>query len=162
MKERTARCCCGDVSITLRGDPERVLRCHCHYCQRRGNVFQTAAWFFEGQIIARTGETRVFNASSAESNIGVDYTFCVRCGSTVYWPFTLLSGLGIGEQGLYGVAVGCFEDPDFPAPTFEFWEKYRHPWVPKLEGAESYKEFPSPEKYTEIFEEVRKKMAQKR
>ena len=135
MKERTARCCCGDVSITLRGEPERVFRCHCHYCQRRtGNVFQTSAWFFEDQIIARTGETRVFNES--ENNQGVDYTFCVRCGSTVYWPFT-------GSlPGLYEVAVGCFEDPDFPAPTYEIWEQYRHPWVPELVSGESYKDFP--------------------
>lgn len=85
MKERIARCCCGDVSITLRGEPERVIRCHCHYCQRRtGNVFQTSAWFFEDQIIARTGETRVFNAS--ENNPGVDYTFPVRREGSAFIP----------------------------------------------------------------------------
>ncbi len=156
MKERTARCCCGDVSITLRGDPKRVFRCHCHYCQRRtGNVFQTSAWFFEDQIIARTGETRVFNAS--ENNKGVDYTFCIRCGSTVYWPIQML-------PGLYGVAVGCFEDPDFPAPTMDLrvHAQYRHSWVPELDVAEKYEDAPSPERFAAILEEVGKKMAQKR
>ena len=133
MKERTARCCCGDMSITVRGEPERVICCHCHYCQRRtGNVFQVSAWFVKDQIVSRTGETRVFNES--KSNPGVDYTFCARCGSTVYWrikPF----------PGLYGIAVGCFADADFPQPNFELHGKYRHSWVNKLEITDSYDEW---------------------
>ncbi len=154
MKERTARCCCGDVSITLHGDPKRVFRCHCHYCQRRtGNVFQTSAWFFEDQIIARTGETRVFNES--ENNQGVDYTFCVRCGSTVYWPFPMM-------PGLYGVAVGSFEDAAFPSPTYEAWEQYRHPWVPVLDSAESYQEDPPLERIVSLVEAARQKWGQTR
>ena len=133
MKERTARCCCGDMSITVRGEPERVICCHCHYCQRRtGNVFQTSAWFVEDQIVSRTGEARVFNES--ESNPGVDYTFCARCGSTVYWPIKPF-------PGLYGIAVGCFADADFPPPSFELHGKYRHSWVNKLEMADSYDEW---------------------
>ena len=135
---RTARCCCGDMSITLRGEPERVIRCHCQYCQRRtGNVFQVSAWFFEDQIVSRTGEVRVFNDS--ENNPGVDYTFCERCGSTVYWPIKPF-------PGLYGVAVGCFADASFPPPNLELHDKYRHAWVPDLDRAESYAEWPPPEK----------------
>ncbi len=138
MREHKAECCCGEVSITFRGEPERVLRCHCHYCQRRtGNVFQVSAWFFEDQIVSRTGETRVFNDSP--KNIGVDDTFCVRCGSTVYWPIKPF-------PGLYGVAVGCFADADFPAPNFELHLKHQHPWVQRLDVAESYEEWPPPEK----------------
>ncbi len=138
MKERTARCCCGEMSITLRGEPERVIRCHCQYCQRRtGNVFQVSAWFVEEQIASRTGEPRVFNDSAG--NPGVDYSFCTRCGSTVYWPIKPI-------PGLYGVAVGCFADPDFPPPNFELNDKYRHGWIEKLDIADSYNEWAPPEK----------------
>ncbi len=138
MKERTARCCCGDVSITLRGEPERVIRCHCQYCQRRtGNVFQVSAWFFEDQVVSRTGQTLVFNDS--ENNRGIDYTFCSRCGSTVYWPVKFI-------PGLYGVAVGCFADAGFPPPDLELNEKYRHAWVEKLDIPDSYEEFAPAEK----------------
>ena len=127
MRERTAQCACGDVSITVRGEPERVICCHCQYCQRRtGNVFQVSAWFFEDQIVSRTGEARVFNGS--ENNAGVDYTFCPRCGSTVFWPIRPF-------PGLYGVAVGCFANPDFPPPSLELHDKYRHAWVQDLELA---------------------------
>ena len=138
MMERTARCCCGDVSITLRGEPERVIRCHCQYCQRRtGNVFQTSAWFLEDQIVGRTGQTRVFNDS--EKNLGIDYTFCTRCGSTVYWPIKPF-------PGLYGVAVGCFADETFPQPEFELNTKYQHAWVGTLDITDSYEEWGPPEK----------------
>ncbi len=138
MRERSARCCCGDLSITFRGEPERVIRCHCQYCQRRtGNVFQVSAWFFEEQITSRTGEVRVFNDSP--TNPGIDYTFCERCGSTVYWPIKTF-------PGIYGVAVGCFTDPDFPRPDFELHEKRRHAWVPDLEIPDSYAEWAPIEK----------------
>ena len=138
MNERVARCCCGGLSIKLRGEPERVIRCHCPYCQRRtGNVFQVSAWFFEDQIVSRTGEPRVFNDSA--NNPGVDYTFCTRCGSTVYWPIKPF-------PGLYGVAVGCFADPGFPPPNFELHAKHRHAWVQDLDLADSYDEWPPGEK----------------
>ncbi len=155
MKERTARCCCGDLSITLRGEPLGGIRCHCHYCQRRtGNVFQTSVWFVEEQIVARTGDPRVFNES--ENNPGVDYTFCGRCGSTVYWPVPTII------PGFYGVAVGCFQDADFPSPPFEAWEQYRHPWVPVLDSAESYQEDPPLERIVSLVEAARQKWGQTR
>jgi hypothetical protein len=122
------------MTITLRGEPERVIRCHCQYCQRRtGNVFQVSARFFEDQIVSRTGETRVFNDS--ENNPGViDYTFCGRCGSTVYWPIKPF-------PGLYGVAVGCFADETFPKPNLELNAKYQHVWIQDFEGVDSFEEF---------------------
>jgi len=99
-------------------------------------VLQVSAWFFEDQIVERTGETRVYNESA--NNAGVDFTFCVACGSTVYWPIPALGGI-------VGIAVGCFADPDFPAPTQEFWDAKRHPWVLPVNGADRFAEFPPPE-----------------
>jgi hypothetical protein len=48
--------------------------------------------------------------------------------------------------GLYSVAVGCFEDASFPAPNFEYYEKFRHAWVPTVESADRYQEHPPREK----------------
>ena len=135
MTERIARCCCGDLSLTLQGEPERVIRCHCHYCQRRtGSVFQVSAWFFEDQIVSRTGSPRIFNDTDNNPSV-TDYSFCGRCGSTVYWTLR-------PYPGLYSIAVGCFEDANFPAPTFEHNWKFRHTWVPGLEFADRYEKFP--------------------
>ena len=52
----------------------------------------------------------------------------------------------VREPFLYGVAVGCFADPDFPPPNFELHEKQRHAWVQDLDLADSYEEWAPPEK----------------
>ena len=63
MRERTARCCCGDFSIVLSGEPHYVHRCHCDYCQRRtGSVFQVSCWYPEAQVVSRKGDHRVYQA----------------------------------------------------------------------------------------------------
>ena len=141
MKTRTACCCCGDLSMTVSGEPERVIACHCHYCQRRtGNVFQVSCWFFADQIVSRTGEGQPYRGPE---NMGIDYTFCPRCGSTVYWELSLL-GSAFDVQ-IFGIAVGSFADAD-PEPDLEIWTSLRHHWVPPLEGIDGYAEFPPNER----------------
>lgn len=139
MKTRTASCCCGDLSITVTGEPERVILCHCDYCQKRtGNVSQVSCWYFGDQIESRTGEPKIFN--DGPNNLGLDYAFCPRCGSTVYWEFTVFRPML--DVPLFGIAVGCFVDADFPEPDLEIWSSTRHPWVSPPEGVDSYDEFP--------------------
>jgi hypothetical protein len=142
-KRRTASCCCGDLSITLLGEPERVILCHCDYCQKRtGNVNQVSCWYYGDQIESRTGDPRIFN--EGPKNPEIDYTFCPRCGSTVYWEFKLFQrALNLS---LFGIAVGCFVEPDFPPPDLELWSSARHPWVTAPDGVDSYSEFPPPER----------------
>ena len=159
VKPRTASCCCGDLTITVSGEPRYVHRCHCDYCQKRtGSVFQVSCWYLDDQILARTGDPQVFEAhpdleeSFAQSGIGlppnpvIDYTFCKRCGSTVYWRIPLPPGVfGPSEVGVTAVAVGCFVDPDFPPPTEDHYVRNRHHWVEALEAGESYDELPPAE-----------------
>ena len=142
MKERMAYCCCGDLSITVSGDPERVLACHCDYCQRRtGNIMQVSCWFFEDQVISQTGDYEVYQGPD---NNGVEYRFCPTCGSTVYWLFTFLKDLV--DVPVFGIAVGCFAEPDFPIPDLEIWTDKKHHWLDKVDGADHYQEFPPPER----------------
>ena len=142
MKTRTARCCCGDLSITVSGDPERVIACHCDYCQRRtGNNFQVSCWYFGDQIVSRTGHGQAYRGPD---NPGVDYTFCPRCGSTVYWELSVFRD--IADVRVYGIAVGCFVDADFPKPDLEIWANKKHHWIGEIEGVDSYDEFPPGER----------------
>ena len=138
-KTRTASCCCGELSITLRGEPERVICCRCDYCQMRtGNVFQTSCWYWESQIESKTGtaeNSQIFN--EGPNNPGIDYTFCRRCGSTVYWEIKILARAA-SLRGIYGIAVGCFVDPDFPKPDLELYGRYRHHWIDALAGVDGY------------------------
>lgn len=91
-KRRTASCCCGELAITVISEPERVILGHCDYCQKRtGNVCQVSCWYYGDQIESRSGATRIFN--EGPNNPGIDYTFCERCGSTVYWEFSVFRPL---------------------------------------------------------------------
>ena len=46
MPSRDAACSCGQLRLTVEGDPVRISMCHCLACQRRtGSVFATLASF---------------------------------------------------------------------------------------------------------------------
>ncbi len=118
---RRAACSCGQLALTIEGEPVRISMCHCLECQRRtGAVISNQARFRREQI-AITGTATAWVRSSDSGN-ALTFHFCPVCGSTVYWE-------GQGFPGLVAVAIGTFADPDFPAPAISVWEDTRHPWV---------------------------------
>jgi hypothetical protein len=108
------------VSVT--GEPARVGICNCTQCQRRtGAAFAVGAFFPKGQISAVEGAYKTFGRSS-DSGRDLDYRFCPECGSTVFWNLA-------AAPELTAVAVGCFTDPAFPAPTRAIWAAHKLHWV---------------------------------
>ncbi len=155
---RTATCCCGDVSITVRGEPHHVHGCHCHYCQRRtGSVWQVSCWYFDHEIEEVNGETRVYvghpdltnaleDSAAQGQRPSIDYHFCVRCGSTVYWKIPMSAEMMGGEAVVAtAIAVGCFADRDFPVPLSDHYVCNRHPWLEGLEFEHMFEELPTPD-----------------
>lgn len=153
--ERTARCCCGDFSITVSGEPQYVHRCHCDYCQRRtGSVFQVSCWFSPDQVVSRRGTYRSYAGHpNLESSFGpsgqsppattIDYRFCENCGSTVYWEIPLPPGtFGPAPVVVTAIAVGCFFEADFPAPSEDHYVGNRHHWIDLLDGVPSFEKLP--------------------
>ena len=119
---RLAQCSCGGLRLTVDGEPQAVVACHCIDCQRRtGSVFGVGAYYPSDQIRI-AGESRSF---VRPTEAGHEFTthFCPNCGSSVYWS----SGK---NPGLIGVAVGAFADPAFPAPVRSVWERSMHRWAP--------------------------------
>jgi hypothetical protein len=121
MTTRRAACNCGQLHLTIEGEPVRVSMCHCLECQRRtGAVISNQARFRREQVTF-TGEAATWTRK-AESGNALTFHFCPTCGSTVYWE-------GEGFPGHVAVAVGNFADPNFPAPAIAVWEQSRHAWV---------------------------------
>ena len=162
---RTARCCCGDLTITVSGEPSYVHRCHCDYCQRRtGSVFQVSCWFREDQIVARRGECQVYQGHPQLGRafdpvardvpaVVIDYKFCRRCGSTVYWDIPLPPGtFGPEEVVVTAIAVGCFFEADFPQPVEDHYVRDRHSWVVPLDGAAEFETMPAAHDMTQEIE----------
>ena len=121
MTTRSAACCCGQLHLTIEGEPSRSSMCHCLECQRRtGAVISNQARFPREQITF-IGKATMWKRT-AESGNTLTFYFCPTCGSTVY-----LENEAFPE--FVAVAIGTFADPNFSAPTVSVWEQTRHPWV---------------------------------
>jgi hypothetical protein len=122
-REREAACCCGQLKLRLAGDPQLVSSCHCLACQRRtGALFGSTSFWRKSQLVSSVGEHRAFRRQ-ADSGTWLTFQFCPTCGSTVFWESERL-------PDLLSVAVGCFADPEFPAPVRTVWTTSKHPWLP--------------------------------
>jgi len=119
--ERTAQCQCGSLRAITSGEPIRVSVCHCTTCQQRtGSIFSCNCYFRKSSVQIE-GEAKLY-ARGAESGREVRNYFCPSCGTTLYW------GADASPE-VYGLAVGAFNDPVFPPPTFSCWEESMHQWV---------------------------------
>ena len=106
--ERTAECHCGQLKAIASGEPQTVYVCHCKACQHRtGAVVHNGSSWLKAQVRIE-GEHKVYDRM-ADSGFAIRFHFCPRCGSSVFWE-------GDRSPTTCGIAVGCFADPDFPAP----------------------------------------------
>jgi hypothetical protein len=119
--QRTAQCSCGSLRAVASGEPRFNNICSCQACQRRtGSVIAAGAYFLTADMRCE-GASKVYIHHS-DSGREVHLHFCPECGTTVYFHADR-------APGLCGIAVGCFADPDFPAPSFSVWEESLHPWL---------------------------------
>ena len=121
MTTRRAACSCGQLHLTVEGEPSRVWACHCVECQRRtGAVFGNMARFNREQVTVN-GTATAWKRTGGTGKALTSH-FCPTCGSTVYFETEAF-------PGIVAVAVGNFADPNFPAPGVSVWEQSRHSWV---------------------------------
>jgi hypothetical protein len=127
---RTATCSCGQLRVTVEGEPIRISMCHCLACQRRtGSLFGVQARW-EGPNVRVEGEHRDYERISDDGESRT-FSFCPECGATVFYKIA-------SSPGTLAVPVGAFADPAFPMPTVQVYEERRHPWVGLPESIEGY------------------------
>jgi hypothetical protein len=120
---RTATCACGQISITVDGDPEIHAVCHCTNCKRRtGSAFGISAYFPKESVTARAGTTKVYAFHHATKGHDQERHFCERCGTTLFWYISSL-------PRLIGIAGGCFADAGLPEPTHSITHGKMEDWV---------------------------------
>ena len=122
MTTRKASCRCGQLRVTVTGDPVRVSVCHCLNCKKRsGSAFAVQARWPTGQVsIEGRSNTHVMVADSGNR---ATFHFCPDCGSDVYYENN-------GKfDGLIAIPLGAFDDPYFASPKFSVWEKRKHDWI---------------------------------
>ncbi len=119
---RRAECRCGQLSVTVTGEPIRISVCHCLACQRRtGSPFAAQARF-EGADVTFEGESNSWVQVADSGNEAV-FHWCPKCGCDVWYQG------GSPVPGAIAIPIGLFADPGFPAPNFSVWEERKHQWV---------------------------------
>jgi hypothetical protein len=132
MVERKATCVCGQLAVSVEGDPYVVNMCHCKDCQKRsGSAFQIGAFFDDSQLISIQGKSKQYERSGSSGGT-VNLHFCPNCGVSVFFRATL-------RPGALGIHGGCFADPEFPAPNRALWTSNKYHWVTVPEVESSYK-----------------------
>src|SRR5215467_3729569 len=99
----------------MKGTPEVMVM-----VTRTGTTYGIAA-FFPRKAIKADGLFRTYRRDS-DSGFAVNFHFCPRCGSTVFWEPER-------NPDAIAVAVGSFADPTFPAPSQSVYNERRHRWV---------------------------------
>jgi hypothetical protein len=121
MPSRTAACVCGQLRITVEGEPRGVGVCHCLACQRRtGSVFAALAGFAPPYRVV--GEATEY-VRTGDRGARFRFRFCPVCGTNL---FHTEEG---HEDRSVSVAVGAFGDPSFPPPRVSVYDSRRHAWV---------------------------------
>lgn len=118
MTHYTGGCFCGAVRIEIAAPPVRVGICHCLDCRKRqGAIFHSFA-VFPSDAVKVSGEPRGFQTRS----------FCPTCGSPLFDRF--------GDE--IEVHLGCLDEPNQFAPTYESWIIRRETWLPPFDITDHY------------------------
>ena len=121
MTVRTASCRCGQLQVTVTGEPVRVSVCHCLACQKRtGSAFSAQARW-PAECVTIEGESKEWTRT-ADSGQTCIYHFCPECGSTVHYG-------GGNYPDLVAIPLGAFDDPYIASPDYSVWEERKHDWV---------------------------------
>lgn len=133
MSSRTASCSCGQLAITVEGEPLGVGVCHCLACQgRTGSVFAALAAFRTPSTVSGKATDYIRTGDQGARFI---FRFCPVCGSTVFHTEE-------GQDGSVSVAVGALADPAFPPPEVSVYDARRHAWVELPPGIERFEKDP--------------------
>ncbi len=117
---RQAQCCCGSVTIEVKGEPVIHAVCHCKNCKARtGSAFGLSAYFNDHQILNITGRTEIY-LIQGESN--QQRHFCPKCGTTLYWT----NDYFINQTGIAG---GCFTQNPLGEPNLTVSNSDKYPWI---------------------------------
>lgn len=77
----TGRCLCGGVSYAVSGKLRDVSNCHCEHCRRLTGHHMAATAAERAQFTLTSDETLRWYSHQPD----VEYGFCNRCGSTLFW-----------------------------------------------------------------------------
>ena len=97
----TAKCACGQCSVTVHGPALVMLLCSCEDCQKSSGTGHSAVSFVDANNVTVTGETTQY---SRPADSGATFTrhFCPRCGTPLYGQSSRAPRFRMLPVGLFG------------------------------------------------------------
>ncbi len=124
----SGRCACGGVRYATSRPLRAVVNCHCERCRRITGHFMAATGCDRSGIAFDAAETlRWYEAAP-----GVEYGFCSKCGSTLFWRATAI-------DDWISIAAGTLDPPTGLATESAWWTATAsdyHRLVPLLDNHE--------------------------
>ena len=120
MPLHRASCNCGQLTVTMSGEPDAVIACNCRACQKvGGSPFATVAYFRNDDLSVEGDRTCYTRDTDAGRTL--EMFFCPVCGSTMYWTTPL-------RPNHTGVTIGTLDTDRMP-PTRVVWAEEQADWV---------------------------------
>lgn len=133
-RARVARCLCGGLTATVRGEPGTVYLCSCRNCQKKSGSAFTYAAVFPADAVTMSGAHNGYRYTG-ESGRWIENHFCPTCGVAVFFTAESL-------PDSVGIAAGCFADDDdirrdvALTPQRIYWTERKRDWVLAFAGCE--------------------------
>lgn len=100
-------CVCGNLRYETDGDPDRIVFCHCKFCQRAtGTAYLLEAMFSRTKFKLTSGRPAQYTLTSAGSGKQLTINFCPTCGTKIYLDLERVPN----DIGLY---TGTYDDPNW-------------------------------------------------
>ena len=134
----TARCACGQVSLSVRGRIRSMFMCSCEDCQRATGTGHSTVALVRPDDVTITGPTANF-ARSAHSGATLTRWFCPICGTPLYAQSSRAPDLLMLPVGLFGPDAGWF------APNQLIFARSHHDWDTIPAGLPQHATYRDPE-----------------
>ena len=120
--DRVATCFCGQLSVTMEGDPLMHGLCHCRQCQKMsGSAFTFSGYWPRSAVKNMSGDASCYRKES-ESGRWLDVYFCPTCAGKVYWHLEF-------NPDVIGLPLGAFDSQTFPPPVYSLWHDTKQKWM---------------------------------
>ncbi len=127
---QSASCNCGQLSLSVSGDPIRVSVCHCNACQKRtGSAFGVQARYPLKQV-SFTGVSQHYQRVG-DDGATITFEFCPHCGGNLWFTMDVM-------PDVVAIPLGNFSDDSvhksqLASPSVVVYQDRCHDWV-KLQG----------------------------
>ncbi len=105
----TGSCLCGAVTYQVEGPVRDVFDCHCERCRRFTGHHMAATAAQPSQVTFTGAEPTWFSPHET-----VEYGFCGRCGSSMFWRAT-------NGRSHISIAAGTLDQPTGLRTTAAWW-----------------------------------------